>query len=61
MGGFVLTIAFIISNMFIAYFIIYHAVKRAIEENLFTMEDVLKRAMRDELKEYEYKKKNNLF
>lgn len=61
MGGFILTIAFIVSSIFLAYFIIYRAVKRAIEESLFTMEDVIKRAIRDELKEYEYKKKNNLF
>lgn len=54
----VVSLIIFIINIAILYFVIYQAVKRAIEENLINMEDSIKRAVRDALGD-EYKNSDN--
>lgn len=55
----IITLIFFLINIAILYFVIYQAVKRAIEENLINMEDSIKRAVRDVLREQEYRNNDN--
>ncbi|MDO6354775.1 hypothetical protein Q3V94_06745 [Caloramator sp. CAR-1] len=55
----IITLIFFLIKIAILYFVIYQAVKRAIEENLINMEDSIKRAVRDVLREQEYRNNDN--
>ncbi|WDU82463.1 hypothetical protein [Caloramator sp. Dgby_cultured_2] len=55
----IITLIFFLINIAILYFVIYQAVKRAIEENLINMEDSIKRAVRDVLKEQKNENNDN--
>jgi|GEM_PF-6458830 len=55
----IISLIFFLINIAILYFVIYQAVKRAIEENLINMEDSIKRAVRDVLREQEYRNNDN--
>ncbi|MCX7903400.1 MAG: hypothetical protein N2486_02705 [Caloramator sp.] len=55
----VVSLIIFLINIAILYFVIYQAVKRAIEKNLINMEESIKRAVRDVLSEKEYKNNDN--
>ncbi|CCJ33185.1 hypothetical protein [Caloramator australicus] len=55
----VVSLIIFLINIAILYFVIYQAVKRAIEENLINMEDSIKRAVRDVLREQGNKNNDN--